>query len=87
MFPYKDEKQRRMSTLINAIQYSIEVSSNQGRQKNKKRKVIQIRKKGVKLFLFTDDITSKKSQDPQKAIKSNKQVQEACKMKNKCATY
>lgn len=77
MFPYKDEKQRRMSTLINAIQYSIEVSSNQGRQKNKKRKVIQIRKKGVKLFLFTDDITSKKSQDPQKAIKSNKQVQEA----------
>lgn len=61
MFPYKDEKQRRMSTLINAIQYSIEVSSNQGRQKNKKRKVTQIRKKGVKLFLFTDDITSKKS--------------------------
>lgn len=50
MFPYKDEKQRRMSTLINAIQYSIEVSSNQGRQKNKKGKLSKLERKEWNCF-------------------------------------
>ena len=45
-----------MSTLINAIQYLTE-DSKQCTKGRKRSKVIQIGKKEVKLFSFTDDIT------------------------------